>query len=489
MSFKYKFLLYTTSIIFVAIAAMTFLLHGQQRIIFMENHFASQINTAHALSTVAEEALSRDDDLFALRYTKLLEETVEGLEYAMIINMGGVIRAHSDPRKVRQIVRATHTITSLNSDELERVVYQKDGKKITEISAPVYLGDNKIGLAVIGYSVDTVNRMLNRFIEMSKNRIYILGYAIAMFGIAASLLLTEIVVIPIKKIAYGTKRIGHGNLDTKIKISRKDELGDLADDINKMTKKLGEIDKMKESFISSVTHELRSPLNSIGMYMDLFYNEELGKINSDQKEALEVMKQATKRLSRFINNILDLSKLESGQMETDFEEFQLPNLIEDIENLYKVQMEKKNINFEVKYPDFTEIPPVYGDYESTIRILDNLLSNAIKFTPEDGIITVEVDVKDSEYLEVAVSDTGRGIPESEIDKIFDKFKQVNGVRKEVDGPKGTGLGLPLVKNMVQAQGGNIRVESEEGEGTTFYFTIPTVQGDDEEIQVVNVEDK
>ncbi len=472
MSIKFKFLFYTISIIYVVVLSMTFLLHNQQKLIFRENQFISQINTVNALASVSEEALLREDDLFALRYTRLLKDTIVGLEYAIIMNMSGIVRAHSDPTKIRTAPGTEQARKALKTDELSRQVFFNNGEKITEISKPVYLEDTRIGVARIGYNEARINQVLDRFLNLATRRIYILGFAVIVFGIAAALLLTEIIVNPIKKIAYGAKKIGGGDLDVNIKLLRKDELGELAENINNMAGKLSEIDKLKDDFLSSVTHELRSPLNSIGMYLELFSKEELGEINSSQKEAIEVMKKATRRLSGFVNNILDLSKLKNGELKVKSEVFKLPVLIEDIEKLYKVQLKEKNIDFKVRYPDFREIPEVYADYNNTVRIFENLLVNAIKFTSENGTVNVKVKPTKDNYVEVGIEDTGRGIPKDKLEEVFDKFKQVKSGKGKVDEPKGTGLGLPLAKKLVELQGGNIFVESEKDQGTTFYFTLP-----------------
>jgi len=274
---------------------------------------------------------------------------------------------------------------------------------------------------------------------------------------------------PIKQMAKGAELIGQGKLDTEISVKGKDELGSLARDLNKMSRQLKEIDQMKSDFLASVTHELKSPLTSLIMYIDLFLQGAAGTLNEKAKKFLKIMERNSNRLSRFIDDLLDMAKIERGKMEIKKEPLEILPIVSETVELMKPQADEKDIEIAINIPD--NLPLVFVDGDRTRQIITNLVSNSIKFTPEEGKISIKIQ-DDKEYLQVSISDTGIGIPPEQINRIFDKFEQVREVRERVKGPKGTGLGLAIVKSLVEAQGGKIWVESELDKGSTFYFTLP-----------------
>jgi signal transduction histidine kinase len=286
--------------------------------------------------------------------------------------------------------------------------------------------------------------------------------------------LAQTLIGPIKKLVYGAKMIGRGKLNTVIKVNNKDELGSLAKEFNLMARQLKELDHMKQDFVSGVTHELRSPLTSIMMYIDLFFKGATGELNEKQKKFLNIMKNSSKRLNSFINDLLDIAKIERGKMELVKEPLNITTILRETIQLFTVQADEKNIIIVTKIQE--NIPVISADQNKIRQILNNLLSNAIKFTPEKGTITVEVK-NNGEYVQVSVGDTGMGVPPDDLEKIFNKFEQVKGVRNRIAGSKGTGLGLAIVKAIVQLHKGDIWVESIMGKGSTFYFTLPKEEND------------
>jgi len=274
---------------------------------------------------------------------------------------------------------------------------------------------------------------------------------------------------PIKQMAKGAELIGQGKLDTEISVKGKDELGSLARDLNKMSRQLKEIDQMKSDFVTSVTHELRSPLTSLTMYIDLFLKGGAGELNDKAKKFLTIMERSNNRLSRFIDDLLDMAKIERGKMEIKKEPLGILPIVSETVQLIKPQADEKDIEITMDISD--NLPLVFVDGDRTRQIITNLLSNSIKFTPEKGKVSIKIQ-DEGEHVQVSISDTGIGIPPEQINRIFDKFEQVREVRERVKGPKGTGLGLAIVKSLVEAQGGKIWVESEVDKGSTFYFTLP-----------------
>lgn len=222
-----------------------------------------------------------------------------------------------------------------------------------------------------------------------------------------------------------------------------------------------EIEWMKEDFLATITHDLKSPLASIMGYSELMLNPNLGEVSSIQREFLESILRSCKTLQILVDNILDSTRLEAGQMQYNRVFFNLEELLVEVAGMFRPLVDHKHQSMKI------EAPPaivVFADREKIRSVLINLLSNAVKFTRERGSVTIQVQPKDS-YVEVLVSDTGKGIPASELSRLFQKFSQVRGEKR------GTGLGLYIVHKILEAQGERISVRSEEGKGTTFTFTI------------------
>ncbi len=228
-----------------------------------------------------------------------------------------------------------------------------------------------------------------------------------------------------------------------------------------------ELDKMKDDFLHSITHDLRNPMTSIRGFIKFLLDEIAGPINEQQKKMLETMDRASFKLLNMINDILDIAKLEAGKMELVLENVNVIKIIQSVLELQQPQYERKNIK--VLFTPKKEEILVEADSKLLERVYINLIGNAIKFTPEEGIITVDVYETDG-MIESFVQDTGEGIPKEYLDKIFQKFGQVKNKSKG-----GTGLGLTICKYIIEAHKGKIWVESELGHGAKFIFNIPKKQ--------------
>lgn len=227
--------------------------------------------------------------------------------------------------------------------------------------------------------------------------------------------------------------------------------------------KLKEVDQLKSEFISMITHELKSPLTSIKMALDMIAKER--KLDPASKSLINAAVRNAEKLNSIINDILDFSKLQSGKMVFNLEAVMPQEVIEDAITSMKAWANSKNLNLFSKVEE--NLPPIYADKRKTSQILINLISNAIKFTPENGTIEVGARVVE-QFVRFYVKDTGCGIKKEDIPKIFEKFVQAaSGERVG-----GTGLGLAITKAMVVMQGGSIDVESEVGKGSTFYVKLP-----------------
>jgi len=233
--------------------------------------------------------------------------------------------------------------------------------------------------------------------------------------------------------------------------------------------KVNDISKKKSEFISAVSHELRTPLTSIKGYAAILIAGKIGEVPVAVKDRLAKINSHSDNLVGLINDLLDIARIESGRQEMKFADYKIKNLIDNVADLLTPQISAKGVTLNIRLAE--QIEGIYVDISHAERVFINLVSNAIKFTPPNGTITIALSASlESGYAVFSVSDTGIGIPASELQKLFSEFFRVdNEINQHV---KGTGLGLVLAKNIVQAHGGKIWVQSQVGVGTTFFFTLP-----------------
>jgi signal transduction histidine kinase len=230
--------------------------------------------------------------------------------------------------------------------------------------------------------------------------------------------------------------------------------------------KLEQINRLKNEFISMVSHELRTPLTTIKGFVSIVLNEETGPLNSQQRHFLETSDRAIDRLTLLVSDLLDISRIEAGQIKMQLRPTSAMELCQRLEASFAPQLKAQNLTFTLRVPP--KLPRVLVDPHRISQVFDNLLSNAIKFTTKGGITVSATDKGD--FVLFSVKDTGSGIPADEHDKIFDKFYQI----KVGSGypSKGTGLGLAIVKSIVESHRGKVWVESDSGKGADFRFILP-----------------
>jgi signal transduction histidine kinase len=312
-------------------------------------------------------------------------------------------------------------------------------------------------------------------------------------ALVASLLVARRVVRPLETLRKGVERIGSGDMNSRLEIKTGDELELLADEFNKMTgnlrsaydglerkvaertrdlavanERLQELDRLKSDFVSNVSHELRTPLTAIKGAVDLVLREVAGPLTEKQTHYLTRVRSNTQHLAGLINDLLDLSKIESGKIEVKTSHVSLGGLVHEVVETLRPVAAEKVIALEAAITEPSIL--VWADRDKINQVLMNLIGNAIKFTPAQGRVTVSALRNGKESIQVSVSDTGPGVPPDEKEKIFDRFYQI----AQVGGakPKGTGLGLAICKALVELHGGKIWVESEINRGSTFSFTLP-----------------
>jgi signal transduction histidine kinase len=260
----------------------------------------------------------------------------------------------------------------------------------------------------------------------------------------------------------------------KLQASVEERTG-LIEQLERDKTELQELDSMKSAFMANMSHELRTPMNTIIGYSEMLIDRIDGPLNKEQEKSLEKVKESARHLLKLIDDVLNISRIESAKMHLEITKLDMKRVIESVIPSFDTVISQKGLTLSITLGE--KLPPVYGDEEKIKQILTNLLSNAVKFTHKGGI-TISAAVSEAGigpgdaplFLEVCVADTGIGIKEDDLGRIFEKFVQVDFTLVRSYG--GTGLGLSLASGLVKLHRGTIRVASIFGKGSTFCFTLP-----------------
>jgi len=340
------------------------------------------------------------------------------------------------------------------ADRLERVTNQLVNKAEADMVASIEAGESAYARSrwiVVGFAIGSIGLAL------------VLGYAISWS-----------LIEPVTRMDARLREIAAGDFSRHVTVGNRDELGTLAANLNRMSDELGRLydqleaaNRHKSEFLANMSHELRTPLNAVIGFSDVLLERTFGEMNDKQEQYIGIIQSSGRHLLSLINDILDLSKIEAGRMELELSQFDVEMAVDNTVTLVRDRAARHDLTLTVEVePD---LPPAVGDERKIKQILLNLLSNAVKFTPDGGRIGVRAGRTDG-GIEVAVTDTGVGIAPEDQAAIFEEFRQVGSdyVRKR----EGTGLGLALTRRFVELHGGQVRVESELGKGSTFTFTLP-----------------
>jgi signal transduction histidine kinase len=288
-------------------------------------------------------------------------------------------------------------------------------------------------------------------------------------GLAHALRFSTAIAAPLKAMAETAQRIGQGDLEQQIEVRSRDEIGVLAAEFNRMADRLRKLrEREREEFIAIASHELRTPVTSLQMAIHLLDEGAAGPLSSKQQELVRGAREDCDRLQRLTQDLLDLSRLEAGTTQFRRRPEAPADLVEEALQAVGATARAKGLSIVTDVP--RDLPAVLADAEQIVRVLTNLVNNAVRHT-DVGTITLSGKAEVNRVV-FAVADTGTGIPREYLGRIFERFVQVPGARSH-----GAGLGLAIARQIVEAHGGTIGVESEKWKGSTFRFTLPLAEAD------------
>lgn len=467
MTLRTKFTLYLSFLIVLVVAIISSSIFVTQKSFLSDQFEENRSRVLKDFVYTCNESLFVKDEIQVFNSIKSLIKThYPGIVYAGYISSSDTLFYASREQDSSVFKSRIFKSNSSSSCDFE----SPTAEKIREFVTPIYVQDQYVGTIRVGFSQSFLEGQISNGVYIIAKRIFVVAIISVVIGVLLANLLAFYINKPIHALAKAAENIGEGNLDTHVSINRQDELGKLGQMFNDMARKLKELDELKDGFVSSVSHELRSPLAAIDGYCDYLIEGLERKMTPDKQEkSLKIIKEATIRLTNFINNILDLAKIKAGRFEVRKMPVNISELSDDIVSLFVSLAAQQQKRLRAEIP--VGLPSIDVDPEKIKQVITNLVGNALKFTQENDEIIVKARLAENgRFIEVCVSDSGIGIPSDALDHVFDKFYQVK--ESEMKKPKGTGLGLAIVAEIVRLHDGKIWVESTLGQGSDFKFTLP-----------------
>ena len=359
-----------------------------------------------------------------------------------------------------EVIKSVMTEQSYYSKGTLNGLYKKD----MYVSArPIYNGTTGGIIGIVIVTTDTGD--VERFTDMVLRIFLLSAIATLSMSILAIGLFSYNMVKPLKQMALAARQFGKGDFSVRVNGSTNDEISELARSFNAMAESLSASETTRKSFVANVSHELKTPMTTIAGFIDGILD---GTIPPEkQSYYLHIVSDEVKRLSRLVRSMLDLSRLDSGELKLNYQRFNLLDTLVTIIITFEQEIDHKNI--EVKGLDSITPKYVYGDKDLLHQVVYNLVENAVKFTNEGGYIEFNI-TENMDQIDFSIKNSGMGIKSSEIDLIFGRFYKTDKSRSK--DKKGLGLGLYLVRSIIRLHGGDISAKSDYGEYCEFDFYIP-----------------
>ncbi len=350
--------------------------------------------------------------------------------------------------------------------DIEEISHPKYGFRLLVLSIPFnsIQGDPYVALAAIPMA------QINDIIRLASMALLIAIPIILIIAGIASYLIASTISRPIKKLRTAAEAIGEGNLDARADVISNDEVGSLGGSFNIMAEQLQKADSMKREFVENVSHELRTPISVIRGYAETI-RDVTGENKEKRNAQLNVISNEANRLGIMVSDILDYSRITTYGIELEVTEFDMSDLIQELTNKYQVLVKDSKISISCESEDHLIVK---GDRTRLEQALENLLRNAINYSPDGGAVKV-LGINNSDNVRVEVRDQGVGIPIEELPMIWERYYRTRGIKRRKI--YGSGLGLSIVKSILETHKALFGVDSVQGEGTTFWFELTKTGAD------------
>lgn len=401
------------------------------------------------------------------------------VEIYLLDATGKILAYFADPEKIKRDRVDLQPVTRFLQSQKDLPIMGDDprspvGRKPFSV-APIKIGENTDGYLYVilgGEQYDSAADMIKNsyIVRTSAINLLLVIIATAIVGLILFALLTK----RFRNMTDIVKRFEKGNFKERVKIKSNDEIGQLAGAFNQMAdtivanmEELKRTDRLRRELIANVSHDLRGPLASIQGYLEtvLIKEENLGA--EDRRKYLQIILDNSQMLGKLIGELFELSKLDAKQIEPKMEPLSIAELTQDVVMKFKPQAEKLGVSLKARLP--RDLPMVYADVGMIDRALSNLIDNALQYTPEHGMVKVDLSKNQDDTVRVFISDTGCGIPTDEIPYVFERFYRIDKSRGRDSG--GSGLGLAIAKKILELHESNIDIESTVNKGTSLWFDL------------------
>jgi signal transduction histidine kinase len=405
-----------------------------------------------AVARTATDALIQKDQVQLLSYLNFLKVQYPALAYARTVWRDGAKTASQ----------------SLGNPEIGGRVLERR----VVVSDPAS-ADRAVEV-LFGVDQDILRQSVRESQHRMVKILALVGAFTALISLLLAVVLSRSLARSLSALGRMAGQISEGRLGVRLEWSSEDEIGALVRVFNNMSSRLADLDLSKKNFVSSVTHELRSPLGAIESFLPLIREKTASGEPAAIAQAMEYLDRIeanVHRLNRFITDLLDVAKIEQGKMECVIRRMDFGPIASEVVQFFEAKARSQGVTLENRIEGE---PPVLGDADRLRQILVNLIANGLKFTPSGGRVWIEAaQIKEGgeRRLEVVVGDPGRGMDEADQAVLFKPFSQGRNVSDGVAGPKGTGLGLYIVKSIVDQHGGKVDVRSIPGQGTKVSFSL------------------
>ena len=337
---------------------------------------------------------------------------------------------------------------------------------ILEGGVPVAVNGVQVGTILTASQPPEFNPQEAKFLQRTNQALLLASLVALLVALVLGVLLARTLTGPLQALTQAAQRITRGELEQQVRVRTNDEIGQLAAAFNLMSQEVARVNQLRRQMTADIAHDLRTPLTVISGYIESMRDGVL----QPTPERLALIYSEIELLQNLVEDLRMLSLADAGELSLNPQELEPQNLLERAAALFRHQADQQNVTISVLAEN--DLPEIWVDEARMMQIFGNLINNALRFTPEGGRIILSA-IQRGGSLEIAVQDTGEGIPAEEIPYLFDRFHRVDKSRHNESGE--TGLGLAIVKALVEAQGGSASVESIPGEGTTIKLSFPVLK--------------